>query len=135
MGLEFVEKGNFKHTESFLKRLTRKEFYKDLERFAREGADALAAATPRDTGKTAESWSYEIVTTGDSTSISWNNDNYISGYYYSSTDGATPIVILIRHGHATANGGYIPPNDFVTPTISKIMDKAADKVWTEVTRK
>lgn len=135
MGLEFVEKGSFKHTENFFKRLTRKEFYKDLERFAREGADALAAATPRDTGKTAESWSYEIITGSKETRIIWTNDNYVEGYYYSTTDGMVPVVILIQYGHATANGGYVPPNDFINPALKRVMNKAVDNVWTEVTKK
>lgn len=135
MGIEVTEKGSFKHTESFLRRALRKDFYKDLERFAQEGVDALSAATPRDTGLTAESWSYEIITSNRDTRIIWTNDNYVEGYYYSTTDGFVPIVILIQYGHATKTGGYVPPNDFINPALKRVMDKATNKVWTEVTKK
>lgn len=134
MNVEVTSEGSFKHTESFLRRILRKDYYKNVERFAQEGMDALVSATPRDTGKTADSWSYEILTTKDSTTITWTNDNYIDGYFYGS-DGMTPIVILIEYGHATRNGGYVPPNDFINPALRPVIDKATNQVWSEVTKK
>lgn len=134
MNVEITTEGNFRHTESFLRRIMRKDYYKNVERFAQEGMDALVSATPKDTGKTADSWSYEILTEKDTTTITWTNDNYIEGYFYGS-EGMTPIVILIQYGHATRNGGYVQPNDFINPALKPVIDKFSNNVWSEVTKK
>lgn len=134
MDIQITSEGKFKHTESFLRRLLRRDFYKNVERYAQEGVEALSAATPRDTGKTAESWSYEIISTKDSVKVAWANDNYVGGYYYGS-EGATPLVILIQYGHSTKSGAYIPPNDFINPALKPIAKKLTADVWSEVTKK
>ena len=87
--------------------------------------DLLASATPKDTGNTAASWSYEIQEENGSISIYWKNTSMV---------GNTPIVILIRYGHATRNGGYVAPNDFITPVLEKIFKEMADAIWKEVTK-
>ena len=120
--------GRFVHTETFLKQLLRKKYYDKVEKLAQEGVVALSKATPKKTGKTAASWDYEITSTNKTTTISWTNDNYIDGYYYGA-DGKVPLVTLLVYGHANQNGSYVPPNDFVTPTIEPIMDKIVKGVW------
>lgn len=90
-----------------------------------EGLRALEAATPRDTGLTAGSWSYEIVKTGDGIKINWTNSNINQGHI---------IAVLIRYGHGTRNGGYVPPNDFITPALQPIFDKISTEAWKAVTR-
>lgn len=117
--------GNFKNIEGFFKRTKKKSLMKYLEYFGEKGVELLAAATPKDTGVTANSWSYEIVEESGTISIYWKNSSMI---------GATPIVVLIRYGHATRNGGYVVPNDFITPITEKIFKEMADTIWKEVTK-
>lgn len=132
MSITVTTNGRFEHTETLLRQIVRKEYYDRLDNYAKDVTIALAKATPKDTGKTAESWDYKITTTNDSTTITWTNSNHVEGYYYRS-DRLTPIVLLIVNGHATSKGRWIPPNDFVTPTVEPYLEKIKNVVWLEVT--
>ena len=117
--------GNFKNIEGFFKRTKNKNLRRYLEYYGAKGVELLASATPKDTGVTAASWSYEIQEENGSISIYWKNSSMI---------GNTPIVILIRYGHATRNGGYVTGNDFITPVLEKVFKEMADAIWKEVTK-
>lgn len=119
-----TQAGNFTNIEGFFKRTKKLNLKKKLEVYGKRGVDLLAAATPKDTGNTAASWYYEIVEEKGQVSIMFNNSSMI---------GAMPIVILIRYGHATRNGGFVEGNDFITPVIEKLFKKMANDIWKEVT--
>lgn len=123
--VKVVHKGNFNNTERFLKRMSSRKEYENLERFGRMGVEALAQATPVDTGKTAASWYYEIRINSKGVGIYWKNSN--------TTPEHIPIAILIQYGHATRNGGYVQGRDFINPAILPIFDQMVDDVWKEVT--
>lgn len=127
--IKLTSHGSFTSTQNFLKRIRHREWERNLKKFAEEGLEALRVATPKDTGKTADSWSYTIRVTNEKTEITWINDN--------RTDGKSgpPIVVLLYYGHAMPNGGYCPPNDFITPTMEPIFKKIADDAWKELTKK
>lgn len=118
-------KGSFKHIEGFFKRTQNKNLLKKLDYFGKKGVQLLAAATPKDTGVTANSWSYEIEDKNGKISIYWKNSSMI---------GNVPIVILIQYGHATRNGGYVQANDFINPVTKRLFEEMADTIWKEVTR-
>jgi len=99
--------------------------YSDLERLAERGVAALEAATPKDTGLTASSWSYEIENSGGKTTIYWLNSN--------KTDTGIPIAILLQYGHGTGTGGYVQGRDYINPAIQSVMDEIANDVWKKVT--
>ncbi len=120
------QSGNFKNIEGFFKRTKKRNLKKELEKYGEKGVELLASATPKKTGVTASSWYYEIVEENGQVSINFCNSSMI---------GATPIVILIRYGHATRNGGFVEGNDFVTPIIEKLFKEMADTIWKEVTGK
>jgi len=122
--ITFHHRGNFARTYNFLRKASRKEFYSKIEKYAQMGVDALASATPVDTGKTAESWGYEIVRKPNSITIYWTNSN--------KNDGV-PIAVIIQYGHGTGTGGYVVPNDYINPSIKPIFQEIADSVWKEVT--
>ena len=126
MPIKFKQKGNFSKTSLFFERC--KNLFKlgVLDQFGREGVNALAMATPVDSGVTASSWRYEIVHTKDSVTIEWLND--------SATKTGIPIVVLIQYGHGTRNGGYVRGQDFINPAIKPIFDKIDAAIWKEVTR-
>lgn len=122
--LVIKHKGSFKNTFSLFKKLQSKRIYNCLDKYGREGVAALAAATPVDTGKTAASWSYEVVEKKDTISIVWKNSNVVDG---------VPIAIVIQYGHATPTGGYVQGVDYINPALQPIFDKIAKDVWKEVT--
>lgn len=114
-------KGDFKKTERFL-RTCQSDLYSDFSSYGRIGVDALASATPIDSGLTAHSWGFNIIE-GIHPGIEWFNDNTVNG---------TPVAILIQYGHGTGTGGYVQGRDFINPAIQPIFDKIADDVWKKV---
>lgn len=116
--------GNFNKTEKFLSRNKKMDF-KVLNKYAKNGVQSLASATPVDTGFTAASWYYDIEKTADSTNVVWKNSNIVDG---------VPIAVILQYGHATRNGGYVPGTDYIMPALSNVMDSAVDAVWKEVTK-
>lgn len=119
----FSQKGNFKKTEKFLKKTSKADYFRQIEKYAREGVKALSAATPVNTGKTAESWDYEIRKTKDSINIYFTNSNINNG---------VPIAIILQYGHGTNNGGYVQGIDYINPAVRPIFEKLAEETWKEV---
>lgn len=115
--------GTFKNTENFLDKITRINYKNILERYAKEGVEALRSATPVDTGLTASSWDYEIEYTKRGFSILWTNSNVVDG---------VPIAIVLQYGHGTRNGGYVQGIDYINPAIRPVFKKIQDKLWEEV---
>lgn len=123
--VQLTASGSTKNLERFLKMAGRTDKVRTrIERIAQEGVLALSAATPVRTGLTSQSWSYKIIEAGDGLSIEFHNSNTNKGRH---------IAVLIRYGHGTRNGGYVPPNDFITPAIKPILDKIATEAWKAVT--
>lgn len=91
-----------------------KKFVK-LNEFGQEGVDRLQAATPVRTGKTANSWFYEINEENGITSLIWYNTNINKG---------VNIAVIIDTGHAALDGtwtqGYNYIDSAISPVISKI---------------
>ena len=119
-------KGNFKNTERLMKKDIRKEVAEALQRLGQRGVDALSAATPVRTGKTAASWRYEVTSHGGRITLTWHNDN--------KTSKGDNIVILLIRGHGTRGGYYVRGNDFVTPAMEPIFEEIAQEAWVEVTK-
>jgi len=122
--IKLTTKGNFNHTERFLKKMSKAEFYKVLDKYGQKGVQALSTATPVDTGKTAESWNYYIKKTKTSAYIYWTNSNVNNG---------VNIAIILQYGHGTRNGGYVQGRDYINPAMRLIFDEMANAVWEEVT--
>lgn len=116
-------KGSFRNTENFLNTMSGDSIYAQLEFFAQNGVFALKDSTPKDSGNTAEGWSYAIDREGKATTISWSNDRLVDG---------VPVVILLQYGHATGTGGFVQGTDFINPSIRPIFDEIAENVWKAV---
>ena len=84
------------------------------------GLKQLVDGTPVRSGKTANSWTMDITETNNSLDLIYSNSNTVS-------DG-TPLVVLIKQGHGTRNGGYVPPNDFITPIVEKTAKALSSKI-------
>lgn len=101
------------------------DYLSGMEALAQEGVNALRAATPVESGVTADSWTYEVLESGGGVTIWWNNTNIVDGF---------SVAIGLQYGHGTGTGGWIEGYDFINPAIQPIFDKIADKVWEEVKR-
>ena len=123
--IRFKQKGDFKNLESFLNKAGKFDMRTFLDRYGREGVEALRSNTPIDSGLTASSWDYYVDTNKRTSKIVWTNTHNISG---------VNIAIILQYGHATKNGGYVQGQDYINPAIRPIMDKIADDVWREVCR-
>ena len=122
--ITFSHKGNFSKTKNFLKG-NHKLTLPDLKKFGDLGVQVLAEATPYDTGKTAESWYYDIVDDNGTISIEWKNSNVVDG---------VPIAVILQYGHATGTGGWVEGRDYINPAIQPVFDKIANDAWEEVTK-
>ena len=69
----FRQKGDWKKSRKFLKRCSNLNLDELVDRYGQEGVEALAKATPKDTGKTAASWSYTVTKGKESIAITWKN--------------------------------------------------------------
>lgn len=123
--------GSLKLTDKFLKTISRPWYEKKLKSYAEEGLKALMDATPVDTGRTRDSWGYDITKQGDVYTISWVNTNRAEN---NGTSGP-PVVVLLYYGHITKTGYYVEGRDFITPAIRPVFDKIAENAWMELNKK
>ena len=119
----FRQKGDFRKTRKFLKRCSKLQLDDILARYGQEGVDALARATPKDTGKTAASWSYAVHRNETSITITWSNSNIVDG---------VPIAVILQDGRGTRNGGYVEGVDYINPAMRPIFERIAQRAWGEV---
>lgn len=122
--LKIAVSGNFNNVEKFLERVRKGEQFSVLDQYGRQGVEALARATPVDSGLTASSWTYEVKMTKGRPSITWKNTHVVSG---------VPVAILLQYGHATGTGGWVQGRDYINPAIQPIFDQIAADVWKQVT--
>lgn len=126
MQVNFTHKGNFNRLERFLAKAIRIKPVINLilHKYGKRGVEALASATPKDSGTTADSWSYEIENDGSSSRIVWKNSNVNDGQV---------IALLLQYGHGTGTGGYVEGTDYINPAIAELFHQMADEAWKEVT--
>lgn len=115
--------GDFANISKFLNKLDPKYIFRRLDYYGQRGVEALASATPKDSGKTAESWSYKVYVGKESASITWEN---------SFKNKGVPIALMIQYGHGMPNGGYVKGIDYINPALAPIFEEIAETVWKEV---
>ena len=123
--ITFKHKGDFSNLTRFLERAKEAVHIGDLDKYGRAGVEALASATPVDSGETAISWYYEITNSNGSARITFNNSNIQNG---------VPIAIILQYGHGTGTGGWVEGRDYINPAIQPIFDEIANNAWREVTK-
>lgn len=121
--IKFSQKGDFKKSITYMEKLKEAIRLSTFDKYGREGVSALSSATPVDSGKTANSWYYEIQRTKDTISITFYNSNINKG---------VPIAIILQYGHGTGTGGWVEGRDYINPAIQPIFDKMAEEAWREV---
>ena len=122
--ISFESTGSFNKTESFLKTVSKLDISKVLNSMGRRGVDALASATPLESGLAATSWGYFVEASSKSASITWTNSDVENGF---------PVAIMLQYGYATGTGGYVQGRDYINPAIKPIFDEILNTVWKAVT--
>lgn len=117
--------GSYKNIFRYLSDLSKFGRLDFLDKYGQMGVDALKAATPVDTGKTADSWYYKIdkrqnQNGGWTVKITWGNTNRVD---YTGKKRSAPVAVLLEYGHATRNGGYVQGLHYIKPAIRPIFRK------------
>ena len=123
--ITFRQDGDFSKLTSFLEKS--KELFNVgiLDKYGRKGVEALAAATPIDSGETANSWYYQIENKNGSAAIVFCNSHIQNG---------VPIAIILQYGHGTRNGGWVEGRDYINPALQPIFDELVKEAWKEATK-
>lgn len=122
--IKVTSKGDYSKAINYLGRLEDPIDMDTLKKYGDQGVDVLRQATPVDTGKTRDSWYYEIIKkNGKPYSIQFCNSN-IADY--------VPIAIILQYGHFTGTGGWVEGRDYINPAIRPIFEQMADAIWKEV---
>lgn len=121
--ITFSSQGDFSRTFKFLNKMKTFRIENILKKYAEQGVSALQAATPKDSGLTASSWSYSIQAGRESATIYWSNSNVNKG---------VNIAVILQYGHGTGTGGYVQGRDYINPAMRPVFDKIAEEAWREV---
>ena len=121
MGITWKSRGDWRRTREYLRKLNEEDYLKILDTAAQMGVEALASATPKDTGLTAASWDYVITRTATGTTIEWINTNVAAGWFN--------VAIALQYGHGTGTGGYVEGYDYINPAIRPVFDRISEIVW------
>ena len=113
-----------KHT-LFFNRITDRDYLNVLAKYGTLGVNALQDATPKRTGKTAASWTFEI------------REDYASGeisiqFINTNIQNGVNIAIILDVGHATGRGSWVKGRTYIDPAIQPIFDQMAEEAWKEV---
>ena len=73
--ISFRQKGDFSKLTRYFEKVKESAKIGVLDKYGREGVAALSSATPVKTGKTANSWYYEIERQNGSVSLVFKNSN------------------------------------------------------------
>ena len=109
-----VESNDTNRLENWLQKVSKINPETVLKTSGERGVASFKANTPRDTGITANAWKYQVSRVNRGVELAFSNDSVGGGTYN--------IVQGIRYGHGTGTGGYVPPNDFVSPIIQDLID-------------
>lgn len=118
--IRFRHKGDFEKTAKFLTRAQKRTYLDHLKEYGARGVEALSAATPVDSGKTASSWDYTITQGNGYVEICWSNSNVNKG---------VNIAVILQYGHGTRHGGYVEGIDYINPAMRPIFEAIADEAW------
>lgn len=122
--ISFRQKGDFSKLTRYFERVKEAIHIGFLDKYGKRGVKALAAATPKDSGRLADSWYYKIENKNGSASIT---------FYNSDIEDGVPIAIILQYGHGTRNGGWVEGIDYINPSLKPIFNEIVKQAWKEVT--
>lgn len=113
--------GSFDNVREWLNRIAQDDLtIQTMEEMGQAGVDALYENTPKDTGQTAAGWGYDLKVGRKESELSWYNHAHphVSGN----------MARMIYTGYGNRTGGYVPPRDYITPSMSPIYQEATYRV-------
>lgn len=117
--------GDYKKVSKYFKLVRRTSQLRNAASIADTCIQRLIAATPTETGLTANSWNYKIEQRRKKTMIHINNTNMQNGIN---------IALLLEFGHRTRGGSWVAGRDYIDPVIQKTYLEVLNKTWKEMTR-
>lgn len=123
-GVSISTNGSFTKTYASLKTLARLDVGAIMDSCGQLGVEALASATPEESGLAAHSWTYEVTGGVGSATITWYNTDIESGF---------PVAIMLQYGYSTGTGGYVQGRDYINPAIKPVFDVIEAKILKVVT--
>jgi hypothetical protein len=123
-GISLSSSGSFASTEAFLKKMAIFNITSVLSSSGQAGVNALASATPAESGLAANSWTYEVQADKDSAVIVWHNTDLENGF---------PVAIMLQYGYATGTGGFVAGRDYINPAIEPIFQQIITNIGKAVT--
>jgi len=96
-----------------------------LNKYGKWGVDSLKEYTPKDTGKTSESWYYEVNYGKDISEVVWKNSNINKG---------VNIALVIQYGHGMPNGAYVEGVDYINPALQEFFREIEKDAKEEVNK-
>ena len=125
MRITFESVGDFEETTKWLKEASRKSPIESARDIAAKGVEALSRATPvGETGETASGWISEITSDQSGTDVSFLN--------IAHPEASVNVAKIIETGHATGNGGYVPPRPYIRQAMDSVFEEGVNKVVKEM---
>ena len=110
-------------TEKALRKFSNLEISHLLDSFGEKTVAALSAATPKDTGTTASSWSYRRVKTDFGDALE---------FYNSHVNDGVNIAVILQLGHGTGTGGYVVGIDYINPAVASVFSEIVSAILKEL---
>lgn len=111
--------GDYHATKRWMDKMEAGSVADVLRSCGEKGIEALSAATPVRTGKTAASWGFEAKTSSKGVTLTWTNSNVVNG---------VPIAIILQYGHGTGTGGYVHGRDYINPAMRPVFDEIESRI-------
>lgn len=123
--IRIKQKGNFSNLDNYLKKTLKVVKIQNIVPIAEECIRNLKDATPKDSGVTADSWSYDIQTGKNSKILTIYNSNVVNG---------ANIAFIIDVGHVTTSGNWVEGKDYIEPEVFAAFNKILNNTWKELKR-
>ena len=123
--MNISSEGSFNNLESFLKRAVKNSSKQEVVELAEAIVSKLRQDTPKRSGKTASSWSYNI---------SNSSNGFVIEIINTNNNGSVNVARIIHFGHGTGTGGYVPPQPFIATAIDSVYKSKIDSILTKMVK-
>ena len=115
--------GTFNSSEKRLESMLNLFHIGKLDKYGRLGVKYLKEYTPKRTGLTSESWTYDVKRKSGGFEIIWKNTNIQNG---------EEIAMMLQYGHGTGTGGWVEGVDYINPALKDLFEKIEKDAKKEV---
>lgn len=118
------QKGDFKKLDKYFTKSIKITKSINIKLFADKCIEKLKEATPKDSGLTAASWKYTIVSRKNSKTVQFYNTNIQNG---------VNVALLLDFGHVTRDGAWLEGKNFIEPVMKQTYLSIINNTWKELT--